>query len=64
MAMIGANYPDVGTLAALVARSQIVVPEQAKAARRLPAGFDDVDVAILEWIAVEGRRAGRGLVRI
>jgi hypothetical protein len=26
-------------------------------APRLPAGFDEVDIAILEWIAAEGRRA-------
>jgi hypothetical protein len=50
------NRPDVETLAAVIARSQIVVAEPAK---RLPAGYDDVDVAILDWIAAEGRRAGR-----
>jgi hypothetical protein len=27
---------------------------------RLPAGYDDVDVAILDWIAAEGRRFGHG----
>jgi hypothetical protein len=26
----------------------------AATARHLPAGFDDVDIAILEWIAAEG----------
>lgn len=30
----------------------------------LPAGFDMVDAAILEWIAAEGRRVGRSLVRM
>jgi len=29
------------------------------AAQRFPAGFDDRDVAILQWIAAEGRRAKR-----
>jgi hypothetical protein len=24
---------------------------------RLAAGFDDIDIAILDWIAAEGRRA-------
>jgi hypothetical protein len=28
----------------------------------LPAGFDDVDLAVLDWIAAEGRRLGRGLL--
>jgi len=31
------------------------------AKRRLPAGFEAVDVAVLDWIACEARRAGRGL---
>jgi hypothetical protein len=50
------DHPDVATLAAVIACSQIIV---AQASRRLPAGYDDVDVAILEWIAAEGRRARR-----
>jgi hypothetical protein len=29
------------------------------AVQRFPAGFDDRDVAILQWIAAEGRRAKR-----
>ena len=52
------------TIAALISRSPIVAPEPAKCAARLPAGFDDVDVAVLEWIAAEGRRFGRSLVRM
>ena len=51
-------------IAALIARSPIVVAQLAKPAARLPAGFDDVDVAVLEWIAAEGRRLGRNLVRM
>ena len=46
-------------LAAVIAHSQIVVAEPVRA---LPAGFDDLDVAILEWIAAEGRSAGRSFV--
>jgi hypothetical protein len=48
-------------LAATIAHSQIVVAGPAK---RLPDGFDDVDVAILDWIAAEGRRVGRSFVRM
>jgi hypothetical protein len=57
------NYPDLDMLAAVIAHSQIVV-ERAGRTRPLPVGFDDVDVAILDWIAAEGRRAGRRLVRM
>ena len=46
----------------MIARSQIVVADRTPR-RRLPAGFDDVDIAILDWIAAEGRRVGRSLVR-
>jgi hypothetical protein len=48
--------PDVETLAAVIAHSQIVVAEPA---RRLLAGFDDVDLAILDWIIAESRLVGR-----
>ncbi len=57
------QYSDLETLAAVIARSQIVVAERMPR-RRLPAGFDEVDVAILDWIAAEGRRAARSLVRL
>ena len=63
MAIPRMQYTNLETLAAVIAHSQIVVAEQAPR-RRLPAGFDDVDVAILDWIAAEGRRAGRRLIRI
>jgi hypothetical protein len=61
---VGKDYPGLDTLAAVIAHSQIVVAEGARSARHLPAGFDDVDVAILEWIASEERRVGRGLARM
>ena len=66
----GGNYPDLETLALLIARSSIVVAAEAREAasaagfRSLPAGFDEVDIAILEWIAAEGRRVGRGIARL
>ncbi len=52
------------TLAALIAHSPIVVAAPAKSAARFPAGFDEVDAAILEWIATEGRCLGRSFVRM
>jgi hypothetical protein len=55
------DRPSVGMLVAVIAHSQIVA---AAPARRLPAGFDDVDVAILDWIAAEGRRAGHRYARM
>lgn len=51
-------------LVALIARSPIVVARPESAPARLPAGYDDADMAILDWIAAEGRRAGRRLVRM
>ncbi len=51
------NRPDLETLAAVIARSPIVVMDD-RALARLPAGFDKVDVAILRWIAADSRRTG------
>jgi len=48
-------------LVAAIAHSQIVVEAPAK---RLPGGFDNVDAAILDWIAAEGHRLGRGFARM
>lgn len=56
-------YPDLATLAAVIAHSQIIVATLS-VRLRLPAGYDATDVAILEWIASEGRRAGRAFPRI
>ncbi len=47
---------DVETLAAVIAHSQIVVTAPA---RRFLVGFDEVDIAILDWIVAEARNAGR-----
>ena len=52
---------DLDTLTAVIAHSQIVVVDETA---RLPVGFDDVDIAILRWIAAEGRRVGRGFLRM
>jgi hypothetical protein len=64
--------PDIETLAVAIARSPIVVRgalvrrrlPQAAARQPLPSGFEDADIAILDWIAEEGRRVGRSLIRI
>jgi hypothetical protein len=64
-AMLITYYPDIATLAAMIAHSQIVVREPPRAAfDLLPAGFDDVDVFILDWIAAEARCAGQAFVRL
>jgi hypothetical protein len=55
---------DLATLGAVIAHSQIVLAKAEKPLARLPAGFEAVDVAVLEWIAAEGRRAGRSLLRM
>jgi hypothetical protein len=52
--------PDLSTLTAVIAHSQIVVT--LAAAQRFPAGYDDQDVAILQWIAAEGCHAKRSYV--
>ena len=54
MAISFEQHTDLATLSAVIARSQIVVARPP--CRRLPAGFDEVDIAILNWIAAEGRR--------
>jgi hypothetical protein len=60
----GLEFADLAAIAAAIERSQIVVPRMTGylahvPARCLPAGFDDVDVAVLEWIAAEARRFRR-----
>ena len=54
---------DIASLALAIARSPIVVA-QASSRRRLPDGFEDVDLAILDWISREGRRVSRSVVKI
>lgn len=53
------HQPTVETLLATIACSPIVI---ARPAPRLPAGFEDIDVAILNWIAAEARLSRRVLV--
>jgi hypothetical protein len=49
--------PDLPMLSAVIAHSQIVVTLPDATAQRLPANFDAVDIAILEWIVAEARAA-------
>jgi hypothetical protein len=49
---------EVRSRGAAVERS--VVGQPAKLTPHFPAGFDEVDISILEWIAAEGQRFGRG----
>jgi hypothetical protein len=55
------TFADVETLTAVIAHSQIIV---AAPTQRFLAGFDEVDIAILDWIVAESRYAGRGYVRM
>jgi hypothetical protein len=47
---------DIATITSVIKRSDILV---AAAAERLPAGYDQVDVAVLRWIVSDGRRSRR-----
>lgn len=59
----GAERVEVAALIALIAGSPIVVSGHSAgrvvARRDLPAGFDAIDIATLDWIAAESRRADR-----
>jgi hypothetical protein len=68
--MASEQRPDIETLALTIAHSPIVVARAlAQASARaamletmrssFPAGFDDADIAVLHWIAAEGRIARR-----
>lgn len=46
---------------AMIGRSPIAI---ARPVADLPDSFTAVDVAVLDWIAAEGRRIGRGYTRL
>jgi hypothetical protein len=60
----GIDYHMVETLAVVIACSQIVVTQPHSPMQSLPGGFDDVDIAVLDWIAAEGRSISRRLLRM
>jgi hypothetical protein len=62
--MLVTYYPDIAMLAAMIAHSEIVVPEAPRYLERFPAGYEEIDIAILDWIAAEGRRVSRGLALV
>jgi hypothetical protein len=59
MQLIDEDRPTLEALVSVIERSPIVV---ARLGASLPAGFEEVDVAVLDWIAAEGRRIGRRFV--
>jgi len=48
-------HPEISAIVALIASSPIRVAKPHAARHNLPAKYDDVDIAILEWIAAESR---------
>ena len=51
-----ADHSDLETIRCVIARSPIVIAAPAQTVAPLPAGYDQVDVAVLRWIALESRR--------
>ena len=58
------RHATVKVLAAMIAHSQIMMTPPAEPTPPFPAGFDDIDLAALEWIAAEGRRLDRNLLQM
>jgi len=52
----GSYSPTIEGISAVIAHSQIVVARPYRAVSSLPAEFDYADIAVLDWIAAEGRR--------
>jgi hypothetical protein len=51
--LVGRDRSLLETIRALIGRSPIAM---ANPVANLPAGFAEVDVMVLDWIAAEGRR--------
>jgi hypothetical protein len=49
----------VASLSAVIGHSQVMVAQPHCPTQTLPAGFNYTDIAVLDWIAAEGRRQGR-----
>jgi hypothetical protein len=54
--LMGHDCSLLEAIMALIGRSPIAVAEPIAV---LPAGFTDIDIAVLDWIATEGRRIRR-----
>jgi hypothetical protein len=55
------NPVSVETIGAVIARSPIIVLPPVTL---LPPGFDEVDLAVLNWLAAEGQRLRRDFARL
>ena len=55
--LMGQELSLLAAIWALIGCSPIIVP---KPVAGLPDGFTEIDAAVLEWIAAEGRHIGRG----
>jgi hypothetical protein len=55
------NPVSVETIGAVIARSPIIVLPPVTL---LPSGFDEVDLAVLNWLAAEGQRLRRDFARL
>jgi hypothetical protein len=57
----GNSSPTIEMISAVIAHSQIVIAQPRRPAATLPAGYDYADIAVLDWIALEGGRLGQSL---
>jgi hypothetical protein len=58
---IDQDLVSVETIGEVIARSPIVV---SRPVTLLPEGFDEADLAVLDWLAAEGARLRRGLALV
>jgi hypothetical protein len=54
----------IAMISAVIAHSQIVVAQPRRPVTSLPAGYDYADIAVLDWITLEGGRLGQSLLPI
>ncbi len=52
---------NVETIGEVIARSPIIVSPPVTL---LPEGFDEADLAVLDWLAAEGARLRRGVALV
>ena len=62
---ISRKYADLASIIAVIERSQITIggipvcPARLRRRFDLPAGFEAMDIALLDWIVAEGISAAR-----